>query len=232
MPRLLLLSNSRNPGASYLEHARAPIRDFLGAGIREVLFVPFAAVERSAEAYTAQVAEGFAPLGIGVKSVTAAPDPVAAVDAAEAIVVGGGNTFQLLTRMYQTGLLDAVRRRVLGGVPYIGWSAGANLACPTIRTTNDMPIIEPPSFTALNLVPFQINPHYTDLVLANHGGETRDDRIREFTVVNPTVEVYGLREGSWLLVEGATVTLCGPHMMKRFGGGEAPQEASPGVVAG
>ncbi len=232
MPRLLLLSNSRNPGAGYLEHARGPIRDFLGAAVAEVLFIPFAAVERSGEAYTAQVAEGLAPLGITVRSVTGTADSLAAVEAAAAIVVGGGNTFHLLTRMYQTALLAAVRRRVLAGVPYIGWSAGANLACPTICTTNDMPIIEPPSFAALDLVPFQINPHYTDQVLANHGGETRDDRIAEFTTVNPAVEVFGLREGSWLVVEGTTVALGGPHSMKLFRHGKLPREVGPGVVRG
>ena len=231
MPHLLLLSNSRNPGAGYLEHARAPIREFLGTAVAEVLFIPFAAVERSDAAYTSQVAEGLAPLGITVRSVTGTADAIAAVEAATAIVVGGGNTFLLLTRMYQTALLAAVRRRVLAGVPYVGWSAGANLACPSIRTTNDMPIIEPPSFAALDLVPFQINPHYTDQVLANHGGETRDDRIAEFTTVNPGVEVYGLREGSWLAVEGAAVTLGGSHPMRVFRQGVVPREVGPGVVS-
>ena len=230
MPRLLLLSNSSNPGAGYLEYAHAPIRACLGDGCHEVLFIPYAGVQVTAEGYTARVAAGLAPLGITVHSVTAATDPVAAVEAASAILVGGGNTFQLLTRMYETGLLAAVRQRVLAGVPYIGWSAGANLACPTIRTTNDMPIVEPPSFAALNLVPFQINPHYTDQVLANHGGETRDDRIAEFTTVNRGMEVFGLREGSWLVVEGATVTLGGPFAMKVFRWGEEPREVGPGIV--
>ena len=233
MSRLLLLSNSTNPGAAYLEHALAPIRELLGAGCAEVLFIPFAGVQESAEGYTARVASGLAPLGITVRSVVAASDAVAAVEAARAVVVVGGNTFQLLTRMYQTGLLEVVRRRVRAGVPYIGWSAGANLACPTIRTTNDMPIVELPSFTALNLVPFQIHPHYTDRVLTQHGGETRDDRINEFAALNPAVEVFGLREGSWLVVgEGPTVTLCGPHPMKRFHGADAPREVHPGVISG
>ncbi|MEO8634603.1 MAG: dipeptidase PepE [Gemmatimonadales bacterium] len=232
MPRLLLLSNSSNPGAGYLAHARGLIRDFLGEQTREVVFIPYAGVQLTAEAYAAQVAAALSPVGIGVRSVEAVADPVAAVEAASAIVVGGGNTFQLLTRMYETGLLAAVRRRVLAGVPYVGWSAGANLACPTIRTTNDMPIIEPPSFVALNLVPFQINPHYTDRVLTEHGGETRDDRLAEFTAVNPTVEVYGLREGSWLVVEEGTVTLGGPHPMKRFRSGEVAREVGVGVIAG
>jgi dipeptidase E len=231
MPRLLLLSNSCNPGSGYLEHAREPIRAFLGEQCREVAFIPYASVQLTAESYTARVAEALAPLGIAVRSVAAAPDPVAAVNAAAAILVGGGNTFQLLTRMYQMGLVEVVRRRVIAGVPYVGWSAGANLACPTIRTTNDMPIVEPPSFAALNLVPFQINPHYTDQVLADHGGETRDDRLAEFTTVDPAVEVFGLREGSWLQVEGATVTLGGPHSMKLFRHGNVPWEVGPGVRA-
>jgi dipeptidase E len=132
--------------------------------------------------------------------------------------------------MYQTGLLPAVRERVLGGTPYIGWSAGSNLACPTIRTTNDMPIVEPPSLAALGLVPFQINPHYTDQVLANHGGETRDERIAEFLTLNPEARVVGLREGSWLRVEGPETVLGGPHPMRLFRAGASPEDVPPGKV--
>jgi len=228
--RLLLLSNSRNPGQGYLEHAREEIRDFLG-GIDQLVFVPYAGVQVTHEQYAAGVRQGFGPLGLRVRSVSESPDPGAAVRDARAIAVGGGNTFQLLRLMYQTGLLAAVRERVLGGVPYIGWSAGSNLACPTIGTTNDMPVVEPPSFAALGLISFQINPHYTDQVIANHGGETRDERIAEFLTLNPGVRVVGLREGSWLRVEDTETVLGGPHAMRLFRAGAPPEDVPPGRVS-
>jgi dipeptidase E len=230
MSRLLLLSNSRNPGQGYLEHAHGAIRDFLGPAVRELVFIPFAAVQMAPADYAARVQEGVAPLGLTVRAVTAAPDPARLVRNAEAIAVGGGNTFHLLRQMCRTGLLDLVAERVRAGVPYLGWSAGSNLACPTIRTTNDMPVVEPPSFVALGLVSFQINPHYTEAVLPNHGGETRDERIAEFLALNPEVEVYGLREGSWLRVEGERVLLGGPRTMRRFVAGREPEEIGPGEI--
>jgi dipeptidase E len=227
--RLLLLSNSRNPGQGYLEHARHEIRDFLG-GIDELAFVPYAGVQLTHEEYTAGVRQGFEPLGVRVRSVSEAPDAVAAVREARGIAVGGGNTFQLLRLMYQTGLLPVVREQVRAGMPYIGWSAGSNLACPTIRTTNDMPVVEPPSFAALGLVSFQINPHYTDQVIANHGGESRDERIAEFLALNPDMMVVGLREGSWLRVEGPETVLGGPHPLRLFASGQEPRDVEPGKV--
>jgi dipeptidase E len=227
--RLLLLSNSRNPGQEYLEHVRQELRDFLGT-VDEVLFVPYAGVQLTHAQYADLVRKAFAELDVAVRSVHDAPDPVAAVRRARAIAVGGGNSFQLLRLMYQTGSLGAVRDRVLAGVPYLGWSAGSNLACPTIRTTNDMPVVEPPSLAALGLVPFQINPHYTDQVLANHGGETRDERIAEFLLLNPEVRVVGLREGSWLRVEGPETVLGGPHPMRLFVNGHAPEDVAPGKL--
>jgi dipeptidase E len=227
--RLLLLSNSRNPGQGYLEHVREEITDFLGP-IRDLLFVPYAGVEMSHGQYADTVRRAFAEFGIEVRSVSEEPDPVAAVRRAGALAVGGGNSFQLLRLMYQHGLLAAVRVRVQAGVPYIGWSAGSNLACPTIRTTNDMPIVEPPSLAALGLVPFQINPHYTDEVIANHGGETRAERIAEFLVLNPDVPVVGLKEGSWLRIEGGEVRLGGPHSLRLFNAGQVPRDILPGQV--
>ena len=227
--RLLLLSNSRNSGQGYLEHVRAEIRDFLGE-VDQLVFVPYAGVQHP-EQYIAGVRQAFRLLGARIQAVTEVSDPVAAIRAARAIAVGGGNTFQLLRRMYQTGLLAAVRERVLAGVPYIGWSAGANLACPTIRTTNDMPVVQPPSFAALGLVSFQINPHYTERVLADHGGESRDERIAEFLALNPGVRVVGLREGSWLRVEGPEVVLGGPHPTRLFKAGAPPEDLAPGKIA-
>jgi dipeptidase E len=227
MRRLLLLSNSRNPGQGYLEHVRAEISEIFGP-IRELVFVPYAMVQASLEEYTARVSEALGPIGITVRSLAGSSDPARLVRDARAVAVGGGNSFQLLKRCYETGVLDALRSRAIAGVPYLGWSAGANLACPTIRTTNDMPVVQPPSFEALGLIPFQINPHYTQAVLPNHGGETRDERIAEFLTLNPEARVVGLREGSWLRVEGSALTLGGPHPLRLFHHGAEPRESLPG----
>ena len=226
--RLLLLSNSKNYGRVYLEHAEAAIKDFLGSGVQRLLFVPYAAVSVSQDDYAAAVGMRFGELGYGVESVHRQTDPVAAVARAQAIVVGGGNTFQLLKRLHDTGLLEAIRARVRSGVPYLGWSAGANLAGPSIRTTNDMPIVQPPSFEALRLVPFQINPHYTDQRIANHGGESRAERLLEFITLNPGVPVVGLREGSLLRVEGGALELLGAEPARVFVSGREPSEHPPG----
>src|ERR671939_481655 len=190
--RLLLLSSSVVSGAGYLEYYEGGIKDFLGAGVKRVLFVPFAGVVRTLDEYASMVRERFEAMGYKLDSVHEALDAHEAVRKAEAVVVGGGNTFHLLRGLYESALIERLRERVLEGVPYIGWSAGANVACPTIRTTNDMPIIEPPSFAALGLVPFQINPHYTDAHPVGHKGETRDERIEEFTLLNRGVYVVGL----------------------------------------
>lgn len=224
--RLLLLSNSRNPGQGYLEHVRTEIPSFLG-GIDELLFVPYAGVQMSQEQYSGNVRKAFGELGLRVSSLSDAADPVAAVRTAKAIAVGGGNSFRLLQLMYEKGLLEVVRDRVKSGVPYVGWSAGSNLACPTIRTTNDMPIVEPPSLAALGLIPFQINPHFTDAVIPNHGGETRSERIAEFVTMNPKVIVAGLREGSWFRREAESLRLGGTQSVRLFQAGKAPREASP-----
>lgn len=226
--RLLLLSNSTNHGGEFLAHAAGDIREFLGESVRRVLFVPFAGVTRSYDEYAATVRARFAGLGYGLDSVHEAADPVAAVNGAEAVAVGGGNTFHLLRGMYEAGLVEAVRARAGIGTPYIGWSAGSNVACPTIKTTNDMPVVEPPSFDALGLIPFQINPHYTDEVLANHAGETRAQRIAEFLKANPGARVVGLREGSILRIEGREVSLLGGKTARVFTGGEGAEEYGPG----
>jgi dipeptidase E len=176
------------------------------------------------------VAQRFAPLGVEVASVHTAKHPVREIEAADAVIVGGGNTFHLLKHLYDNGTLWAIRERVLGGAPYIGWSAGSNVACPTLRTTNDMPVVEPSRHDALRLVNFQINPHYTDAVLPNHGGETRAQRIAEFTRANPGVFVVGLREGSALRVVHGVTTLLGPHDAKVFCEGREPVEYAPGQL--
>jgi dipeptidase E len=223
--RLLLLSNSTTD-QGYLVHAADWIRDFLGEEVQRVLLVPFAAVTFSFDDYATKVRGVFEPLGYAVDSIHEAPDPARAVREAEAIAVGGGNTFRLLSRLYRLGLLDLIRKRVRDGVPYLGWSAGANLACPTIRTTNDMPIVQPPSFDALHLIPFQINPHYTDAHPPGHKGETRADRLREFIELNQDMPVLGMPEGTALRVEDEHLERLGLLAMPLFSYGEAIQELS------
>jgi dipeptidase E len=229
--RLLLLSNSRNFGGGYLDHAEEWIRAFLGERVQRALLVPYAGVTLSWDDYAANVAERFARFNVRVTSVHKVKHAVKEIESADAIIVGGGNTFHLLKQLYDNGTLWAIRERVLAGVPYIGWSAGSNVACPTIRTTNDMPVVEPSRLDAMRLVPFQINPHYTEAIIPNHGGETRMQRIAEFTKVNPGVEVIGLREGSALRVIHGVVTLLGPHPLTVFRDDSEPVEHAPGQIS-
>jgi dipeptidase E len=214
--QLLLLSSSLTPGAGFLEHAKGFIREVLGTRAKQVLFIPYAGVNRGYAEMTDRAAPVFAGLGYALQSLHASADPVAAIEKAEAVAVSGGNTFRLLTLMQEQGLLAPLRARARAGMPYIGWSAGSNLACPTIRTTNDMPIVWPRDCDALGLIPFQINPHYTDLLPPEHQGETRDDRLREFMRVNPGMPVLGLREGSALRVEGTRMRLLGGQNARLF----------------
>jgi dipeptidase E len=209
---LLLLSNSRAPDGTYLLWSRAEIEAFLGRQVKTVHFIPYAAVPGSFatyDDYAQRVRAAFAEMGYALVSLHEMADPAAAVRAAGAIVVGGGNTFHLLTQLYAAELVELIAERVRAGTPYIGWSAGSVLACPTIATTNDMPIIEPRSLRALGLVPFQINAHYTEAHPPDHQGETRAERIAEFLSVQPSMTVIGLREGCLLHVEGADVRLRG-----------------------
>lgn len=217
--KLLLLSNSTNPGEGYLEYPKNQIVEFLGA-IEEILFIPYAAVGFSYDSYTEKVN---AALDFSVRGIHTVADPVKAVENAKAIAVGGGNTFHLLSELYNYGLMEVIQERVNSGIPYIGWSAGSNVAGPSIKTTNDMPIIEPPSFNALDLIPFQINPHYTEEKLPNHGGETRPDRINEFIAINPDIYVVGIPEGNMLRVEGTSCTLIGKGPVKIFRHGNQTQ---------
>lgn len=213
---LLLLSNSRGPDGRFLAHAREALAAQL-AGVREALFVPFAGVTIDWDAYTARVAPVLAGLGISVRGVHAESDPKAAVEQAEALVVGGGNTFRLLERLQASELLEPMRRRVHAGCPYVGWSAGAVLAGPTIATTNDMPIVAPVGLGALGAVGFQINAHFTDVHPEGFRGETRRERLAEYLVLNPASRVVGLPEGSWLEVHGAAIRLAGPWGALCFG---------------
>ncbi len=214
--RLLLLSSSRTPGGKFLEHAGEHIRGFLGPQLKKVLFIPYAAVSRSYGEMTGIAGEAFSAFGYTLTGIHEAADPVAAVRAADAVAVSGGNTFRLLQLIQSQGLLQPLRERAQAGMPYIGWSAGSNLACPTIRTTNDMPIIWPASYEALGLVPFQINPHYTELLPPEHQGESRDDRLKEFMHLNPGIPVLGLRDGGAIKLDAGRLTLLGDHSAKLF----------------
>ncbi len=214
--KLLLISNSTNLGERYLEHPGKAIRNFLGSEPRKALFLPYAAVTFSYEEYEKKVSERFRELGHDVISIHRFSDPVEAVRNAQAIVVGGGNTWQLLKQILSHNLIDAVREKVIEGIPYIGWSAGANVACPSIRTTNDMPVCDPGSMKAFNLIPFQINPHYIDANPAGHAGETREQRIMEFIELNPELWIIGLREGTMLRIENGRIMLSGPAKARIF----------------
>ncbi|MCX6334835.1 MAG: dipeptidase PepE [Bacteroidia bacterium] len=226
--RLLLISNSTNPGEPYLDYPKNNIREFLGTSPVKVLFIPYAAVTFSYDDYEAKVSERFMEIGHQIKSIHNFNDPVKAVMEAEALAVGGGNTWKLLKTILDNDLIEIVRKKVLGGMPYIGWSAGSNVACPTIMTTNDMPVVEPGSFNAFNLIPFQINPHYLDANPAGHAGETREQRIEEFIEANPDVYVVGLREGTMLRVENKKIDLIGPRKARIFKKGSLPSELDEG----
>jgi dipeptidase E len=226
--RLLLLSNAKREGMGYLEHARGYFQAFLGESVREILFVPYAAVTKSHDQFVEQARPVFESLGVGVSGIHAARDPREAVRNAQAIVVGGGSTWRLMRELRLAELLPAIRNRVVAGVPYAGWSAGSNIACPTIMTTNDMPICDPGGFDALALVPFQINPHYLHGNPPGFKGETREERINEYGVLHPRSWVAGLREGTGFLVEDGAITLLGEAQCRIFRHGEIPRELGAG----
>jgi dipeptidase E len=222
--KLLLISNSTGPGEPYLEYPKPWIKNFLGARPVRALFIPYAMVTGSYDDYHSRVESRFEETGHHLAGIHRYGSAADAVEEAEAIVVGGGNTWALVHRMHAAGLMEIIRRKVLQGTPYIGWSAGSNVACPTLRTTNDMPIVQPASFDTLNLIPFQINPHYTDAHPANHGGETREQRILEFIKMNPDVRVVGLREGTMLLRDNNLLRLAGNRKARIFQEGAEPKE--------
>jgi dipeptidase E len=214
-------------GRRYFDHVVEAARAFLGAGLARVLFVPYAVHDH--DRYAASVRARFGDFGLAVDSLHDAPHgPRRAVAEAQALFVGGGNTFRLIDALWRKALVEPIRERVRGGMPYIGSSAGCNVACPTIKTTNDMPIVQPPTFEALSLTSFQINPHYIDPQPGStHMGETREQRIAEFHEEHAT-PVIGLREGAWLLVEDADVTLYGEGGARVFRRGQPPVEYAAG----
>jgi dipeptidase E len=227
MRRLLLLSNSTEHGRGYLDHAFDELLAVWG-GARSVLFVPFALADRAG--YTAKFRARTGSAGIQVDELEAGSAGARQIESAEAIFVGGGNTFRLLKTMRDCGYLEPLAARAKEGLAYTGASAGSNLACPTIRTTNDMPIVEPRGFDALGLVPFQINPHYLDPAPGSmHMGETRAQRIVEYLEENDRV-VVGLREGGWIRVEGERGSLGGANGARIFRRGLEPEERLPGAA--
>ncbi len=224
--KLLLLSNSTNPGEQYLGWPKSEIKNFLGEKTINAVFIPYAAVTFSYDEYESKVEDRFSELGHHVTSIHHFQNPIEAIENAETIVIGGGNTWKLVYLLQQNKLIELIRKKVLAGTPYIGWSAGSNVACPTLRTTNDMPIICPESFDTLNLVPFQINPHYLDANPEGFGGETRETRINEFIEINPDVFVVGLRESTLLKIENKKISLVGNRTARIFKKGLNPVELS------
>src|SRR6185369_16280282 len=209
-------------GSGYLDHAESEIRNFLG-DVKKVLFVTYALYDRDAYATTAQ--ERFQSMGYELTSIHTSSNPQAAVGEAEVVFIGGGNTFRLLKAFYDFAVLDPIRQRVFDGMPYIGSSAGSNVAGPTIKTTKDMPIVQPPSFDALGLVPFQISPHFLDPdPNSTHMGETQEERILQFLEENDT-PVAGLREGAMVRAENGFHVLKGSSVARMFRKGHEPVEA-------
>ena len=225
MKNLLLLSNSRMPTTAYLEHAVAAIRETIGRA-KKVVLIPYASVTLEWASTEANVRAALASLGIEITSIHHFMDRAKALVEADAIMVNGGNTFNLLHQLRRNELIVPLRTQIFAGKPYVGWSAGSAICAPTIRTTNDMPIIDPSGLDSLGVIDFQLNAHYTNSVPEGWMGETRDQRLEEFVALNPTVPVFGLPEGDWLRVRGDEITLHGPFAGKWF-----RAAAEPAVVA-
>ncbi|MCC7067137.1 MAG: dipeptidase PepE [Burkholderiales bacterium] len=227
---LLLLSNSRMPGRGYLEHAVDAIREALG-GAKQVVLIPYASVTIAWDSTAKNVRLGLQALrddGVEITAIHHFKDPIAALAQCDAIMVNGGNTFNLLHHLRRRELIVPLRNAVLNGTPYVGWSAGSGICAPTIRTSNDMPIIDPAGLDSLGVIDFQLNAHYTNAVPEGWMGETRDQRLAEFLHVNPTMPVFGLPEGDWLRVRGGEITLHGPFPGRWFRAGQESVEVAPG----
>lgn len=209
MKNLLLLSNSTNHGEQYMQWCKSIIASFVLGRIHSIVFIPYAAVDFSYQEYTDKVNEALNEFDIKVINIDSVEDKKEVLSNASAIFVGGGNTFHLLKTLQDLDLISTIKNSVDKGTYYAGWSAGSNISTPTICTTNDMPIVEPRSFEALNLVDFQINPHFTELVIANHGGESRKKRLQEYLAANKNEQVVCLPEGTYLEVKGGNVTYRG-----------------------
>lgn len=226
--RLLLLSNLKLFKMQYFEYALKPIKEFIGDK-KQAIFVPYASVTQSWDDYTTKVQNALASLSIQITGIHTESDPIKAIEQTEIIIVGGGNTYNLLKQCRENKIIDAICHKVKHDGLYIGWGAGTNITCPTICTTNDMPIVDPNGFDAFNLIDFQINTHYTNALPLNHQGETRDDRIAEFLVATPHYQVIGLPEGDWLVVEDDQSQLYGIKSAFRFKAGKLKHELPIGI---
>ena len=226
--KLLLISNSTNRSEEYLGWCKELIKTFCDKhSVKDVLFIPYAGVSMGYDIYEEKVKAVFTTLGLNLYSIHKEKDAIEAVRNAKCIAVGGGNTFHLVYELYRNKIMNEISSKAIQGMPYMGWSAGSNIAGPTLKTTNDMPIIEPESFNCMNLVPFQINPHYTDYFDPKHGGETRDDRVNEFLKLEPKMWVAGIREATALSLENGKLELIGrDNKMKVFRGSMEPKEFS------
>ena len=231
MTRILLASTSTLHGGQYLEYLQPELAKHFD-GCQEILFIPYARPGGiSHDEYTERVKAAFAAINISVSGLHEHPDPVDAIKNAEGYFTGGGNTFVLVSQLYRLELVDILAKEVRRGKPYLGSSAGSNIAGQTMQTTNDMPIVYPPSFKTLELIPFNLNPHYLDADLqSKHMGETRETRIREFHAYND-IPVLGLREGSWLEILGSTINLSGSLTARLFQKDQAPIELDPGNIS-
>jgi dipeptidase E len=222
--KLLLISNSTMVGKPYLEYPKHEIKKFLGKKPVTAVMIPYSAVTLSYDEYCERVEKRFAELGHHIAGLHTFPDPLKAIEEAEAIVIGNGNTWTLARKLHDKKLMNPIRERVFNGTPYIGWSAGLNIAGPTLRTTNDMPIVDPHGFECVGLVPFQINPHYTEENIRDHAGETREQRLEEFIKINTSTYVVGLREGTMLKLEHGKLKLIGDKPCRIFKNGIEPFE--------
>ena len=224
--KILLISNSTMSGEPYLDYPKHEIKKFLGDTPVTAILIPYASIILSYDEYCERVDQRFSEVGHHVIGLHTFADPVKAINNAEAIIIGDGNTWQLVRKLHDMKLINPIREKVFNGTPYIGWSAGTNVACPTMRTTNDMPVIEPRRLDCVGLVPFQINPHYLDSQVAGHAGETREQRILEYIELYPETYVVGLREGTMLKLEDEKLCLIGNQKCRIFKKGKDPAELS------
>ena len=228
MKNIIIASTSTLHGGDYLDYLLPELQSFF-SNVKELLFIPYARPSGiSHEDYTKKVSEAFTKINISVKGIHEFENPIEAVEKAQGIFTGGGNTFLLVSQLYKNNVIDTIEKVVKNGTPYLGTSAGSNICGLTMSTTNDMPIVYPPSFQTLGVIPFNLNPHYLDPIPdSKHMGETRETRIKEFHAFN-AIPVLGLREGSWLEVKGDVVTLKGDLKARLFLQNQQPVELESG----
>jgi len=227
--QLLLLSNSTLKGQSYLGWPQKHLSTFL-QGVKNILFIPYAGVTINYDEYTESVKNALSDFNLDITGIHTVYDKIEQIKAADCIMIGGGNTFSLLSSLQNEGLIKPIKQSIKKGAKFVGWSAGSNMACPTIKTTNDMPIEQPLSFDALGLIGFQINPHFTNEVIPNHGGESRALRLKEYLIMNPKSTVVGLPEGMLLEVDGDNLFLKGEGEAFLFKKGVEAQVLNPGKL--